>query len=234
MRSKWFRLKTTAVALRQKGNSIRDIENRLKIPRSTLSGWLKNINLTKIQQHRLERRWIKALVKARKKAVIWHNQQKKLRLETARKEALTVLSKISIENKSIIELALAMLYLGEGGKTNATVIGNSDPLILKFFIYALEEIYGLDVNKIKCELHLRADQNPEEIKAFWSKKLNIPLSSFTSTSIDLRTTGRPTYNTYHGVCILQCGNIAIQRRLVYLGKSFCEKLAKKRAVSSVG
>ena len=234
MTSKWFQLKATAVELRLKGNSIRDIEKSLKIPRSTLSGWLKNITLTDVQQNKLKQNWINALVKARQKAVIWHNQQKELRLRTAQEEASIVLSKINTEDTSIIELTLAMLYLGEGLKNNATVLGNSNPLILKFFISALMKIYKLDIDKIKCELHLRADQNPLRIKKFWAKELNLPLSSFTSISIDKRTVGSPTYKTYNGVCILQCGNIAIQRRLIYLSKLFCEKLARERAVSSAG
>ena len=39
-----------------------------------------------------------------------------------------------------------------------------DPLILKFFIKALNKNYGITPNKIKCELHLRADQNPQKLK----------------------------------------------------------------------
>ena len=45
MQSKWFELKPTAVKLRRKGFSIGKIEYNLGIPRSTLSGWLKNIEL---------------------------------------------------------------------------------------------------------------------------------------------------------------------------------------------
>ena len=46
MRSKWFELKPDAIKLRKKGLSIREIELRLGIPRSTLSGWLKDIKLS--------------------------------------------------------------------------------------------------------------------------------------------------------------------------------------------
>jgi len=50
MKSKWFELKPSAKKLRKKGLSIGDIERRLKIPRSTLSGWLKDIKLTSKQR----------------------------------------------------------------------------------------------------------------------------------------------------------------------------------------
>ncbi len=52
-------------------------------------------------------------------------------------------------------------------------MGSSDPLILKFFVHCLRNIYQVPDDKIKCELHLRADQNPDEILSFWSKELAI-------------------------------------------------------------
>ena len=65
MISKWFELKDEAISLRKKGKSIRNIEERLKIPRSTLSGWLKNIELSKSQKKVLDKKWREALVLAR-------------------------------------------------------------------------------------------------------------------------------------------------------------------------
>ncbi len=49
MISEWYNLKESAVSLRRSGDSIRDIEIKLGIPRSTLSGWFKNIQLTDSQ-----------------------------------------------------------------------------------------------------------------------------------------------------------------------------------------
>lgn len=228
MRSKWYELKSKAIKLRQKGTSLREVEKILKIPKSTLSGWFKNIKLTQKQQEKLKSNVLRVLAKARREAVKWHNKQKELRLIFAENQAKEVLSKLNIEDVSIMELALSMLYLGEGAKQGRTLLGNSDPMILKFFINALKKIYKLDVNKFKCELHLRADQDPDKMKKFWSKELNMSLISFTSVSIDQRTAGKPTYSTYHGVCVLQCGNIAVQRRLIYLSKLFCEKFTEKK------
>lgn len=129
-----------------------------------------------------------------------------------------------------------MLYLGEGSKTKSgTTMGSSDPLILKFFINSLLKNHDVNIKKIKCALHLRADQDPELLKQYWSKQLGIPLENFTSPSIDLRTKGRPTYPTYNGVCVVNCGNIALQRKLIYFSRKFCDKVIENmRAVSSAG
>lgn len=129
--------------------------------------------------------WENALIKARKKAILWHNAQKEKRFQIAKKEAENVLKNINISNTDVLELALAVLYFGEGSKKNVeTAIGNSDPLILNFFIKILRNIYHLSDDKMRCELYLRADQDPEKIKHFWAKKLGLPLNNFKQVSIE--------------------------------------------------
>jgi hypothetical protein len=53
MESKFLPLKSRATSLRKRGLSIRCIENKLGIPRSTLSGWLKDIKLSGNQRKKL-------------------------------------------------------------------------------------------------------------------------------------------------------------------------------------
>lgn len=221
MQSKWYELRPKARYLRRRGYSLRHIEHRLGIPRSTLSGWLKHIQLTKIQSEKLQQDWKNALVKARERAIIWHNAQKKIRWRHAEREAHQVLRNIDQQDTNILELALAFLYLGEGSKKSPeTAIGSSDPEILKFFLVGLKRVYRYDVTKIYCQLNLRADQNPEKMKKFWAKELKLPYMNFRYFTLDKRTSGIKTYPTYHGVCQLRCGNVAIQRRLVSLSKLF--------------
>jgi len=224
----WYELKSKAIQLRKRGFSIRDVEHKLGIPRSTLSGWFKKVQLSQKQKARLHHKWKNALVNARQKAVMWHNKQKRQRLYEAEQSAITTFSKINHADPPILELALALLYLGEGSKKNEeTALGNSDPTILKFFLLMLQNVYSVPVNKIRCELGLRADQNPDKLKIFWSQELRLPLSCFRQINIDKRTIGSKTYSGYKGVCHIRCGNVAIQRKLVFLAKIFCERVADK-------
>ncbi len=226
MISKWFRLKDRVIKYRQAGNSLKDAVKKFGIPKATLSGWFKNVKLSKSKKKILNNKWRKGLVYARMKSLIWHNAEKKKRIELAEKEAEISLSKLKFDSNEI-EIALAMLYLGEGFKTSVcTGIGNSDPLVLRFFIRALERNYSFDRLKIKCELHLRADQNINSIRRYWSKELKIPICNFTSVSVDKRTIGRKTYPHYKGVCVLRCGTVAISRKLVYLSRQFCGRIIK--------
>lgn len=224
MISKWFGLKDKAIVLRKNGKSLKDVEKTLGIPRSTLSGWFKGIKLSKKQRKALDKRWRETLVLSRKKAVIWHNKQKDERLKIAEKEALETINKLDFGDKYILELSLAMLYLGEGFKTSATGIGNSDLKILQFFVKCMESLYGFSRNKIKCYLHLRADQNTLTLKRYWSKNLRIPFCNFMAVSLDQRTVGRKTYKNYKGVCILNFGTVAIQRKLLYLSREFSKRI----------
>lgn len=226
MISKWYHLKSKALSQRKLGKSIRDIESVLGIPKSTLSGWFKTVKLTNNQMKTLRDRHNKSLSEARKSAVNWHNEEKIKRLEKAENDANKTLALIE-SKEEIFELALAMLYLGEGfKKSGGTGMGNSDPLILKFFLKILMSIYNLELKNISIYLHLRADQDVEQLKKYWSKELNVPLDRFRKISVDKRTFKTKTYPHYKGVCLINCGNVAIQRKLVYIGRKFCENVIK--------
>lgn len=215
--------------MRKRGASIRDIEMRLGIARSTLSYWLRHISISKFHSQNLERRAEQSLVKARKAAVKWHNAEKAARLDLAKEQALQSLSKIDTGNSDILELALALLYLGEGNKkSDRTAMGNSDPIILCFFVSMLQRLYDVPLMDMKCELHLRADQQPEKLIDYWSKALNIPRENFGRPILDQRTTGRPTYLDYKGVCVVRCSRVAIQRKLGYIATTFCCLAAEMR------
>lgn len=227
MISKWFELKNKALELRKSGLSIRNIESKLRIPRSTLSGWFRTIKLSHEQKRKLQNDFLKGLAKAREKAVLWHRTEKEKRMQKATLEASEVLNKIDVNDKQLLELALAILYLGEGTKANdETAIGNSDPLILKFFLAIAKNVYNLDPTKIRCQLNLRADQDPHALKEFWAKELGLSINNFKYVTLDQRTKRSKTYPTYKGVCQVRWGNAAVQRRLIFLSRMFCNKVVE--------
>jgi hypothetical protein len=226
MQSKWFNSKPEAVRLRTQGKSLPYINTTLGIPKSTLSNWFKDIKLTEKQKETLNNNWKKALIDARSKATLWHNNEKRKRLLTAEQEGLSLLQKIDIHNIYTTELALALLYLGEGTKRqNETAMGSSDPVILKFFVACLRRIYMVPEEKIRCELHLRADQDPDTLRTYWAKELNISEDNFNKPYLDQRTKGVTSYDSYKGVCLVRCGRVAIQRKLVYIAKHFCTEIS---------
>lgn len=213
--------------MRRRGVSTRDVEKRLGISRSTLSYWFRNVKLHPRFIKRMKIRHNRALIKARTEAVKWHNGQRIIRFEQAAQEAAKTLEQIDCKSDAVAELALSLLYLGEGmKKSDVTAMGNSDPEILIFFVRMMERLYNVRLQDMRCELHLRADQNPISMTRYWSKTLGIPVSNFRKPSLDKRTIGRPTYPHYKGVCIVSCGRVAIQRKLVYIATTFCRQIAE--------
>lgn len=220
--------KTSAIILRKKGQSISAIERELGISRSTLSGWFKHIILTDKQLFRLRERRLEGLVKAREKAALYHNLKKQERLKSAHASADLSLMNLDLENKDILKLALSMFFVGEGFKAAIeTSLGNSDPDSVKAFIGLIDSIYGFDKRKLRIYLHLRADQNAGVELRFWSSKLEIEPKYFKMAPVDKRTLGKPTYENYHGVCVVRYYDVSIKRELLALARKFFGKINDK-------
>lgn len=224
MKSKWFEYKEAVLELRKKGTSMTTIEREFGIARSTLSGWFKEVELTEQQRTKLMQNSVDGWKKAREKAVVTKNLQKAQRLSQAKIEALAVSKKLPKDSLAVLELSLAMLYFGEGSKKDRTSIGASDPRMLLFFITSLEKLYGLDRNNFRYDLHLRDDQDENDMKNYWSSQLMIKPEQIKYIAKDKRTVGRPTYGTYKGVCLVNASNISIQRRLIALYNIYCSEV----------
>lgn len=201
------------------------IERQFGVPRSTLSLWFRDIKLTEEQRTRLMRNRQDGWQKARQSAVQWHNRQKQGRLLQADREAAGVLDRIDI-TPEVLDIALAMLYFGEGAKNNVTSISNSNPTVLRFVLAVLYKNYGLTPADIRCNLHLRADQDGRVVQQYWEAELELPASCFRYIAYDQRTKGKPTYKSYMGVCVVTCPKIAIQRKLISLYNQFCKQIAE--------
>lgn len=225
MKSRFLPLKSRAISLRKRGLSLKYIEKKLGIPRSTLSGWFKNIKLSKKQKKKLFNDWKNGLVRAREKAVLWHKNGRNERRERIKKEVEIFFNGLHIDNK-VGELLMAMFYLAEGGKTeNSFMVANSNPQILKSIIILYRKLYKLDESKFSCVLHLRKDQNENKLKLFWSTLLKIPECKFTKTQFDKRTV-KKTYDHYRGVCVVNYFDMALQRRILFIGDKLLKTIDK--------
>jgi NACalpha-BTF3-like transcription factor len=226
MKSKWSHVRTDAESMRRNGKSLKAIHKKLGIPLSTLSGWMKHIELNDDQKNVLAESSEVSLIRARLKASEWHRSQKQVRITKARMAAQTTLDTID-NNLTSLEIALAFLYLGEGGKTERGLrMGNSNATILNLYLYALENLYGLKRSSFNYSIHMRYDQDENVLREFWSKILTVPISKFNYVVKDSRTIGRPTYIGYNGVCLISGGSVEIQRKLMYLAEAFCERILR--------
>lgn len=220
--------KEAAIALRKDGKTYPEIEQMLGINRSTLSCWLSNLAISPAAQQRILKRKQQNLIRAQKLASAWHRNAKTQCTRKIKKRASDLVQDYLVNVQSI-SIALSMLYLGEGFKASQELgLGSSSPQILLFFLASIESLFGLKRDKLRYELHLRADQNPEELKSYWSKELGVPLENFKYYHLDKRTIGRKTHSEYRGVCSARGGPVEIQRFLIYTSKLFCQKVINLR------
>ncbi len=226
MKSKWFEHKEEIISLRRKGVSMTIIEREFGVPRSTLSGWFKGVTLTEEQRTQLMKNRLDGWKKAREHAVISKNIAKTKRITLAKDQARGTFQSLPADSLAVMELALAMLYLGEGTKKNVTSLGNSDVIVLRFFLSALEKLYGIQRNTLRYELHLRHDHDEELLKQYWSTSLAILPETIKYVVKDKRTIGKPTINGYKGVCVVYVRDLSIQRRLIALYNVYCSEVIK--------
>jgi hypothetical protein len=137
--------------------------------------------------------------------------------------------KTSLNEEERLLKALALgLYLGEGSRRqkNSVRLSNSDPVIIRIFIYFLQIICGVLKRKIKLSLIIHPDIEKDEAEHFWSNYLKIPLSQFTKTTI-LKPRGNGTYNhrSLHGVATVYVHNLHLRNILQSWIKEYILKFA---------
>lgn len=192
-----------AIFLRKKGKMYSEILDILgiSIPKSTLSGWCKDISLPFGFEKRVKDYNKFHLIKARKIALIKKAEKRSKYLDEIKKRNLHLLE--LLKNRDVAKIAVAMLYLGEGRKAgkNSIMFGNSNPFIIKLFLNLLRACYKLDEKKFRCTLQCRADQDIKKLEKFWFSITKIPLSQFYKAQVDPRTIGKKSKKTdYKGVC----------------------------------
>lgn len=186
------------------GKTYSEITKATGIPKSTLSYWFKSLQIPDESIELLRKKELLTRRQAQEKAVIANRNQRGKYLLQIRKEYRNL--KVKIKQKDYALIALTMLYLGEGSKTNKgyLTLGNSNPEVIKLFIRLLRQNFTIKEHKFRCTVQCRADQDIRLLEQFWSEVTNIPPKQFYKTRIDPRTINKPSRKLdYKGVCRLE-------------------------------
>lgn len=205
-------IKERAIILRQKGYSIKEIAEKLKISKSTSSYWLSSIKLNKKAQNRLEKRKILGQYKA---LATFKNKRKEL-IKEYNLEAINALSKINLNNNTF-KLLCSFLFWAEGSKnTSYLSFINSDPVMITTFIKLLRLAYPLKEEKFRALVHIHEYHNETKIKDYWSKITKIPLTQF-SKSYQKPHTKKRIREGYQGSLRIRYydSKIALELRSIY-------------------
>jgi transcriptional regulator with XRE-family HTH domain len=186
----YFKLKQKARHLRKTGKSYREIIHKLKLSKSTVSRWCRDIKLNPPQIEILAKRYDAQLRGAKANQI---KRQKEIEIiqKTARKE-------IEKPNREMFKIAGTMLYWAEGNKTNHLGLTNSDPVMIIFMVNWFEEFLNIKPNQLKVHLQLHGGQDEKKIKYYWSKLTGVPEHRFGKTYIKPEGTGHRKNKLYNG------------------------------------
>jgi hypothetical protein len=218
--------------LRSQGKTYAEIRAylRIEVPKSTLSAWCKKIPLSSSQIDRINMLNLANLAKARLVAMT-ANKIKREDFMKGIKKLNTPISK-KIYNPEAAKIALAMLCLGEASKYNiltrsAFHLGSSDPRIITIFLALLKKCFNFELEKVRCTVQCRADQNIEALERFWMNISGVPKRLFYKAQIDPRTIGKPTKKKdYKGVLRVDYFDTKVQLELESLSDLIYNLLSK--------
>ena len=149
--------KLKAQALRKKGFSYSEIQGRISVPKSTLSGWCRDIFLTEKQLNRVLKNKLEGSARGR---IIGAKKQQEKRLSQIRELGEQGKKEIGILRKRERFLIGVALYAAEGTKIDKNVaIANSDPAVIRFMISWFREFCQIPENKFRGAIWLHEGLN---------------------------------------------------------------------------
>lgn len=211
--------------LRIKGKSYNEITRVLGVPKSTLSGWFKDLELPTEAQNRLQERVHAASLKG----LLKRNKQQTILAETRSKEFRNMgESMIETINKRDLLIVGASLYWAEGYKRPRVINGkqktchnvsltNSDPDLISIFIRFLREICEVPEEKINIWVRYFEHQDPAYILDFWQKRCKIPYSNFRKTlqTVSISSQRKKKYNSLpFGVAQVSVNNTNLYHKIM--------------------
>lgn len=169
--------KEKAIGLRKQGKSYKEILDEIGVAKSTLSLWLRSVNLSKEQKRRLTQKSIDAAKRGAKR-------KKEKRVEITREIKEKAAKEIKSISKKELWLMGIMLYWAEGSKekskSSQVEFMNSDPAMIRLFIKWLLEIVKVREEDLIFEIYIHENHKDrlKIVRKYWSESLVLPVAYF--------------------------------------------------------
>ncbi len=204
-----FKEKIKAIQLRKQGKSYSEILKKISVSKSTLSLWLRDIELTKKQK--------KLLLKGRQKSrYAGAKARQKQRVEKTKKIIELAKKEAKKNYKNSLFLSGLMLYWAEGDKSDIqeeVKFTNSDLVMIKLMIKWFQNICKVPKNKFRIALHIHTLHCRANIEQYWSKITKIPLTQFHKTQIKPTSLKHRKNPLYNGTCAVIIYNKNLFRKI---------------------
>lgn len=185
-------LKKKAMQMRRRGLSYGEIRKELKVAKSTLSFWLRDIPLSEKDKLRLYHARIRTMVSGPNSNSARRAREVESIIQVASREIPHPIS------SDAYLLLGAALYWAEGTKSGAISISNSDPVLIVFMVKWFSDIFNVSPKLFKAWLNIYPQQNDTDLKKFWSSLTGIPVSQFGKSFVKPLSKGVKKNNLYYG------------------------------------
>lgn len=167
---------------REDGLPINEIARRVGVSKSSVSLWIRDIELTADQE---------AALRVMNPA---YNRQLSGWLRVAERHRANRLAaqesgRALARRREPLHLAGCMLYWGEGAKgpPNQVCFSNTDPEMVRLFVTFLRKYFEISAGDIRISCHLFADhiQRQREIERYWLNVAGLPEESLRRSVVNL-------------------------------------------------
>ena len=170
--------KNLAINLRKRGWSMNEIKNKLGVSKSSISLWVRNIQLTDDQKKELSQKGLtkESIEKRRTTRLSRENSRRQIIVDTAEKE----INSLSEQELKLIGIAL---YWAEGAKTRrgSVQLSNGDPRIIRLMMRFFKKICKVPNEKFRAHIHIHPHLDIRKAEEYWSSISTIPLNQFYKT-----------------------------------------------------
>ncbi len=190
-----FKEKIKAQKLRRQGFSYREILKQMKVSKSSLSIWLREIELTEYQKKRLFKKGEQAIYDVAKRKVAARIKKTNEIMELGIKEVQL------LKNNPLFLVGMA-LYWAEGAKnsTECAKLANSDEKMIALIMKWFREICKVPEKKFRIHIHMHSLHCRKDIIEYWSKITGIPKNQFYKPYIKKTSLGQRKNILYNGTC----------------------------------
>ena len=214
--------KESAILLRNNGWSINQIYKKLGVAKSSVSLWVRDVELSSEQLLELSER-------GQKKEVIERRRKTRLDRGAARRQIVIDEARseiVGISKQELFMLGVA-LYWAEGSKTKRGVVEltNSDPELIRVGMRFFREYCKVPEEKFRGHICIHPHLSKEDAEYYWSKVSGIPVKQFFKTSLQQsRASQKKRYTLPYGTFAVCVCDTELWLRIVGWTKGIVEQL----------
>lgn len=166
------KLKKRAIYLRESGLSYTEILSQIPVSKSTLSLWLKSVNLSSSQKQKLTQKKLDSIKRGWE---AWSLKRTKRTMRIA-KAAIKDIENLKIYPNNLLLIGIA-LYWAEGAKEKkyrpgqGVSFSNSDPRMIKLFILWLIKCIRIKERQIYLDIYIHNTHKERinDVIGYWSQ-----------------------------------------------------------------